>query len=221
MCSLSCQTVAPQRRTLTRQACYCCYRRSVNRQSETSWNICVTEMSKIHTWQNNGGLFCFQGPTCLPDWIDFTAWLTVFLLQSNVSMPKYRRALWCVPHGSYLKSPSHFDAAWQGFITCAPGQMSWHELLLNLQIQQMSFLQRFWQFAATKKLLEVLSTCPALIKKMVFMVIFKNETPFLSNYWGHFTHANIITAGRKLCPTWSQSGKGGYLHRRSIKLQRV
>lgn len=81
-------------------------------------------------------------------------------------MPKYRRALWCVPHGSYLKPPSHFDAAWQGFITCSAGQMSWHELLLNLQFSRWDFfLQRFWQFAATKKLLEALSTWPALIKK--------------------------------------------------------
>lgn len=135
-------------------------------------------------------------------------------------MPKYRRALWCVPHGSYLKPPSHFDAAWQGFITCSAGQMSWHELLLNLQFSRWDFLQRFWQFAATKKLLEALSTWPALIKKMAFMVVFKIETPLCQMNTGHFTHANIITTGRKLCTTWNQSGKGGTLHGRSIKLHR-
>lgn len=96
-------------------------------------------MNKIHTWQNTERPILFSGSGCLPDWIEFTAWLTVFFLQSNVSMPKHWCVLWCVPDGSYLKSLSHFNAGWQGFITCLAGQMSCLELLLNPQ-----FRQDFW-----------------------------------------------------------------------------
>lgn len=123
------QLQVPIRGTVIREAWCCCFAGSVNRQRETNWSVCCCgsglfrqtvfynkvslKWIKSALGKSLSGLFCFLGPTCLPDWIEFRAWLTVFFLQSNVSMPKHWCVLWCVPDGSYLKSDKDLLRAWK------------------------------------------------------------------------------------------------------------